>query len=345
MTNPEPDHARLPLVSVVLPVYNAAPYLAASVESVLAQTLTDFELIIVDDASTDGSGDIARTFSDPRIRYIRNERNLGVAATRNRGVRQARGEFVAQMDQDDLAKPYRLAAQVAFLRRHPNVGFCGGHIVRFSPSFRHRVSYPLHHEQIRVAQLFHAAFAHPTVMARRKILLDHELFYDETCRNLEDYELWPKVTAVTQTANLDRVLLDYRIHTSQLSRECSAPFTALLRRLHRRELSRLMPEITEEQLRLHHEISLFGDTSSISKLEVAAAWLKLLLGANHRRASFAPDVMRVVFAEKWAWLCGQAASEGMKTFFHYWRDPLSRPVHWTIHSAKVLARCLLRRPG
>ena len=114
-----------PLVSVLMPVYNAEKYLAASIGSILAQTYGDFELLICDDASTDGSLEIVRSFDDTRMTLLTNRENLGNAATRNRLIEHASGEYVAVLDADDTAEPDRLARQVDFLERNPEIGLCG----------------------------------------------------------------------------------------------------------------------------------------------------------------------------------------------------------------------------
>ena len=334
---------RIPAVSIVMPVYNAEPYLAESIRSVLTQTWTDFELLIVDDCSTDRSPEVAASFHDPRIRYYRNECNLGVAASRNRGVRLARGEFVAQMDQDDIARPYRIARQVMYLRKHPEVSLCGGSIVKFSPVSRHLIAFPRYHEELRVTHLFHSGFAHPTVMARREFLVREGLFYDESCRNLEDYELWCRWIDKARVANLREVLLEYRVHGNQLSREHSAYFTNLLRRLHQRVLAGIGIDPSEEEFMLHHQISLFGDTTTLSSLRDASAWLNKLLAANRRVQFYSERAMAGVFGRKWAWLCRQAASLGLPVLGLYWRDPLAKPVRYSMESVKLLAKCLLRR--
>lgn len=332
-----------PAVSIVIPVYNAEPYLAESIKSVLAQTWTDFELIIIDDCSKDRSPEIVQSFHDARIRYYRNERNAGVAASRNRGIQLARGELVAQMDQDDIARPYRIAVQVAFLGKHPDIGLCGGAIVKFSPTSRHRITFPVDHEELRVTHLFHSGFAHPTVMARRAFLVANGLYYDETCRNQEDYELWCRLVEKTRVANLKKVLLEYRSHATQLSRESSEYFTMLLKRLHRRVLAQLQIEPTEEEFKLHHQISLFGDTTTMSSLSEASDWLNKLLAANRRVRFYRQRAMDRVFGKKWAWLCRQAAGEGLPVFLLYWGDPLSKPVRYSVDTLKLLAKCLLKR--
>src|SRR5258705_775698 len=110
-----------PQVSVLLPVWNGERHLAAAIESVLGQSFTDFELLIVDDGSTDGSAALIRRYGDERIRLFENEKNLGVTRSLNLGLAQARGRYVARMDADDLSAPERLARQVAFLDSHPEV--------------------------------------------------------------------------------------------------------------------------------------------------------------------------------------------------------------------------------
>src|SRR5207245_2818112 len=114
-----------PEVSILMPVLNGGAFLRTAIESVLAQTLHDFELVIVDDGSTDGSRELAESFGDPRIVVIRNERRAGLAAALNVGLTRAAGEFAAGLDADDVAHPTRLRQQVDFLKRHPTVGIVG----------------------------------------------------------------------------------------------------------------------------------------------------------------------------------------------------------------------------
>jgi glycosyltransferase involved in cell wall biosynthesis len=136
-----------PRITVLMPVHNGEPYLDASVRSILGQTYGDFEFLVIDDGSTDGSARILRAYQDPRFRIVENGRNLGVVETLNRGLSLSRGEYVARMDCDDESLPERLERQVSFLDSHPEVGVLGtsGDLIdgdgRFLAGFR----YPLHH--------------------------------------------------------------------------------------------------------------------------------------------------------------------------------------------------------
>lgn len=334
----------VPVVSIVMPVYNAEPYLADAIRSILAQTWADFELIVVDDASTDRCPDLIHSFSDPRIRRVRNELNLGVAATRNRGVMLARGEFVAQMDPDDLAHPRRIAEQVAFLRAHPDVGICGAKVAKlYEDGTRRVMKIPLDHEEIRVTLLFHSSFAQPTVMARRRLLIEGGLLYNEAYRNMEDYDLWCRLVDKTRTANLNQVLLDYRCHNHQLSREYSQRHAELLGKLHRQTLAKLVPDLSEADLALHHHLFLYGDAADLPALGRAAAWLHRLLEANRSFRIYDDQAMRRVLGLKWAWLCGQAASKGCSVLWFYLRDPLSVPVRYSAVTLKLAVKCFLKR--
>jgi glycosyltransferase involved in cell wall biosynthesis len=328
----------IPLVSIVMPVYNAAPYLAEAIRSILAQTWADFELIVVDDASTDRSPDLIQSFPDPRIRCVRNDQNLGVAATRNRGVLLARGEFVAQMDPDDVAHPRRIAEQVAFLRAHPDVGLCGA-----KDGTRRVMKMPLDHEEIRVTLLFHSSFAQPTVMARRRLLVEDGLLYNETYRNMEDYDLWCRLVDKTRTANLNQVLLDYRCHNHQLSREYSQSQSELLGKLHRQTLAKLVPDLSEADLALHHHIFLYGDAADVAALGRASAWLHRLSEANRCFRIYDDRAMQRVLGLKWAWLCGQATAKGCSVLWLYLHDPLSGPVRYSVETLKLAIKCFLKR--
>jgi glycosyltransferase involved in cell wall biosynthesis len=209
-----------PLVSVVMPVYNAERFLAEAIESVLAQTYPHFELVLVDDGSHDGSPRIAREYAakDPRVRALRNERNLGIVKTRNRAFAEASPQAVyfAVLDSDDVCLPQRLERQVEFLERHPDHALVGGHtliIDERGAEIGYR-RYPDSHERIRRAITRYNPIAQPTVMIRRSAL-DAVGTYDERYPRCQDYDLWLRMAARFKLANLDEFTLKYRISAEQ----------------------------------------------------------------------------------------------------------------------------------
>lgn len=205
-----------PKVSVVLPVFNAEKYIDESVDSVLSQTLTDFELIIIDDGSTDGTHTILNSYlkKDKRIRLIARE-NKGLIATLNEGIDLSRGEWIARMDADDIALPDRLQQQMEVIF-NTGADVCGSWVKRFGTSDNRIVKLPQTDSAIKKEMLFCSPFAHPTIMMRSSLL--KQLRYDEAWNKAEDYDLWERaIESGCKMTNVPRVLLLYRVHPEQVS--------------------------------------------------------------------------------------------------------------------------------
>lgn len=203
-----------PRVSVVMPVYNAEAYLTEAVESVLNQTFRDFELLAVDDASTDRSPEILAAFArqDPRVRVLRNPRNLMISRTLNAGLEQAQGEYLARMDADDVSLPDRLAKQAAYLDAHPRAGIVGGSMLITDASGRPigERHYHLTDAAIRRHLFRYSPFSHPLVMMRTALVRQAGGYlpdYDYA----EDYELYFRLGRLAEFGNLPDFLLRYRV--------------------------------------------------------------------------------------------------------------------------------------
>jgi hypothetical protein len=210
-----------PLVTVLMAVYNSAPFLAAAIDSVLAQTFLGFELLIINDGSTDDSRAIITSYRDPRIRLIDNPANIGLTASLNRGLAQARGALIARQDSDDLARPERLARQVAYLARHPQLVLLGTQKQHINAQGR-AIAMPFVARRatsstaIRWQLLFENAFVHSSVMFRRDMVWHHLGGYDERLRQAQDLALWSRIARHYATANLPDVLVDFRKHSASV---------------------------------------------------------------------------------------------------------------------------------
>jgi glycosyltransferase involved in cell wall biosynthesis len=199
-----------PTVSVVMPVYNGEPYLKEAVESILNQTFSDFEFIIIDDGSTDNSWDILIAYAaqDSRIVLSRNPENIKLIKTLNKGLNLARGEYIARMDADDISLPERLERQVAYLQRHPEVGLVGTGYYRQHSNGQHTLHQPpLTLTEIRWRLLFNCIWPHTALMFRHQLFEPDESFYQEEFLHAEDYELWCRLLNRTQAATLPVPLL------------------------------------------------------------------------------------------------------------------------------------------
>lgn len=211
-----------PRVTVLMPVYNGEAHLREAVGSILAQTFTDFELLAIDDCSTDGSAELLASYGDERVRLIRNEHNLGQVATLNRGLREALGELVARLDQDDIMLPARLERQVAFLDANPRVALVATWMDFVDPSGR--VIWELRDRLDDFPELIYLILTdelplpHPTVMFRREPVLALG-GYDEAVRYAEDRDLWRRLALERHEARmLPELLVRYRVHEGQQSR-------------------------------------------------------------------------------------------------------------------------------
>ena len=195
-----------PKISVLMPTCNSAKYLAEAIESILEQSFTDFEFLVIDDASTDITVEILRSYADKRIVLLQGP-NKGLAAALNYGLSKARGQYIARMDADVIAVSSRFEKQVAYLDRHSDIGVCGTVFQEFM--FLHGIDIQL--ENIRYADLLSGCYIeHPTAMFRRELFSEHSLFYDETLQYGEDYDLWARAVRVTRLGNIQEKLLQHR---------------------------------------------------------------------------------------------------------------------------------------
>ena len=202
------------LVSVIMPVYNMAEFVGEAIDSILQQTFSDFEFIIIDDASDDGTDLVIRSYIDKRIVFVRNDFNIGNYASRNKGMRQARGKYIAVMDADDIAMPERLERQIDYLEKHSDILAVGTDCLFLSNDKLKNVvnSY----QDILIALLENNSFVHPSLTIRTDILRQLN-GYDEQYYYSADYDLACRLTLLGKVENLAIPLMQYRWHSSQIS--------------------------------------------------------------------------------------------------------------------------------
>lgn len=292
-----------PRVSVLMPAYNREHYIASAIESVLKQTFEDFELLVVDDGSRDRTADVARSTGDPRVRVLTNESNLGIPATRNRGIQAARGEFVAMLDSDDRAEPTRLEKQVRFLDRHPDHALVGSWFrymdAEGKPGQIGRR--PTHARALRARLLFIGCYRNTTVMVRRSIL-DRFQFRDEF-EVAEDLDLWTRISLEHPGANLSEVLVHYRRHEGGISRERRETGRQMKMKIAASQLEALGVAYREVDLSRHvnlrrpHRLERSRET-----FDWAAQWLEELRQANRRKRVYPEPWFTLAIGERWAQL-------------------------------------------
>ena len=209
------DKNIIPKISVLMPVYNCRQYIEESVNSILNQTFSDFEFIIIDDCSTDGTFEYLKSLTDPRITLLRKPQNTGYTISLNMGLKIAKGKYIARMDGDDISLSDRFAKQVSFMDANPDIIVCGGGYEAIGSDFKFIPK--TSNEDIVLDLMSFSPFAHPTVFLRNIILKENNIQYDTQYEPCEDYKLWITLSEYGKLANLCDILLYYRIHQNQTS--------------------------------------------------------------------------------------------------------------------------------
>jgi glycosyltransferase involved in cell wall biosynthesis len=275
----------LPVISVILPVFNEDKYLKESVNSLLNQSFKNFELIIIDDASTNPEThkiiDNIKT-KDNRIKAIKNETNLGLTKSLNIAIKKAQGKYIARMDADDISHKERLRIQYNFLEKNKEIGICGTWIKMFNKIHKKYIS-PFDHEHILVKSFIQCPFFHPTVMFRKDLFFHHNLFYNENIRYSQDYELWTRALRVTKGANIPKYLLYYRVHNNQISILKAQEQNKTISYIYNNILQDLLKNNYSIQFSQTHFNYVTGNFSveTFNKSKVGA-WKNFLLDANKK---------------------------------------------------------------
>lgn len=305
-----------PTVSVIIPIYNAAKWLAQALFSVAKQKDSCLEIIAIDDGSNDESLEIAqragKTFEVFKV--LRNDKNLGIVASLNRGLDTAQGRFIARMDADDICHPARFIRQVAFLEQ-TGIDLCGSWFTEFGQGLSRTVRWPHEEPALRAAMLFQNTICHPTVMARREVF--EKFRYREEYRLAEDYDLFARASAEFRIANVPESLLRYRRHAQQATQARRDSMEQVTRRIRLEALYAQQIYPTTEEQRLHNLIRAPSSITNIGDLDGIEAWLLKLFSLQDD-----PQGKRVV-ASQWVRACIRAAPLGDRM----WNAFRSSPLH------------------
>lgn len=343
--------AAAPRVTVFIPVHNREHYVRVAINSILAQTWTDFELLVVDDGSTDGTRAVLDAYSDPRVRVEILPGNLGIPAARNHGLELARGEYIALLDSDDHAYPERLARQVRFLDSHPEIAEVGSWCSfmdsegRMLDKIRRQ---PLAPEDIHAHMLFHCPMVNRTVMARTETLRQRR--YRTDFPRCQDYEMNARlVTEGERLANLPEVLVCGREHpgrftgsTGDLGRDRKmAVFRALL------EPIDIAP--TNDELLRHHALTRPAERPLEPEeyLGWAEAWLWRIKQANRTRPGYPEPALSRALGAIWALNCWHArrALGRRKALARLTGSPLARGIPGNFNLRFLVAATRSARPA
>lgn len=302
-----------------MPAYNAEKYLREAIDSILGQTFTDFEFIIVNDGSTDRTKEIIFSYSDPRIVYIENEYNLGICVTLNRGIDAAHGRYIARMDSDDISLPDRFERQVAYLDIHPEIGVLGSLVVRISDDGTTIDCPPseINPYECRASLLFSTCLAHPAAMLRTSILKKYKLNYDDYFRGMEDFHLWWKMSHYTQITNIEEVLLKYRIHHNQITQiSVNDEFLNRHRDFVMLRLSDFVNDVSNEDIECIIKYMFYPDSFEDESLEIFIQILSRIIKSIKQNKNFY-NAQKLVAGKAISFAHDHSVSNLKKSNIHY----------------------------
>ena len=321
--------SQTPKVTVFIPVYNREQYVGEAIESILAQTFSDFEILLIDDGSTDRSVEAIRSYSDPRIHLVCNEENLGIPKTRNRGVKLARGQYMAMLDSDDHAHPERLEKQVAFLDTHPHYAQVGSWCRMMDDQggiLKKIKRQPVSSDDIHAQFLFRCAMSNRSIMARTVIL--QEYGYRNDYPRCQDYELHVRLAKQYKLGNLPECLVYGRIHPQQITEQTPDLGDAKKHEIISGQLRELGVTFSQDDLAPHLTLSRMRKSHFIpdtSYLEWAREWLERLQQANTRTRCYAEPAFSQALSEKWLQVCWAARKKiGWGVGKNFFRSSLSK---------------------
>lgn len=342
---------KAPLVSIIIPVYNAMPYLREAVTSILEQDYPNIEVWIADDDSTDGSYEYALEQSklDSRLQVIKldpknpDERRTAVAL--NKGLEKARGEFIAMMDADDWCDRHKLSSQVAFMQQHPHIIACGtqarvkweGKRVLHKNTF---VKLPLTTSELKVYLLRQSPFLQNAVMIRRDCIDKHQLRYNEAMEYAEDYEFFSRLIKLGELANIDEYLVTYRMHHRQSIKH--PDFSKYVKLTVEKNIRDAFP-VSEEEAELHWQFVNHRNGYRVSELSHIFNWKNRLVALNNQYRKFDSTLFQKFVDVTWERRIRYNTRYSLKLLFDMLKQPYSE--YWKgvkpFYQAVFVFKCIV----
>lgn len=289
------------LVSVVLPIFNGEKFLTESINSILNQSFKKFELIVINDGSTDNSYEYIKKFKDTRLLILNNDKNIGLSNSLNKGILVAKGKYIARMDQDDISHINRLKIQFNFMEKNKNIGLCGSNIEYIGDIKKIATNLYCKSSEIKSNFLFQNSIIHPTVFIKRELILKHNLFYNNI-KDAEDYDLWSRCIDILEFANIKKILLYYREHNLKTSVKTNYDQVNNSNNIRNTLLKRFNKNIKQEECILHNRISNYDYIINLEFLNKSYVWLKKLISLNEKIELFDKQVFKKVINDRWYFL-------------------------------------------
>jgi glycosyltransferase involved in cell wall biosynthesis len=342
------DSENNPRISVLMPCYNAEKYLPEALSSILNQTYTDFEVVAIDDCSTDSTAAILLRFAaaDKRVKIYRNEQNLKLIKTLNKGVGLCLGKYIARMDADDIALPERLEKEVGFLDAHADYGVVSVQFSTFHGEEKKLYPYsnPTEYEELQAYMLFKSGICHPASMIRKTVFTELGLKFEEQYLHVEDYAFWSKALYKTKLGNIGgEPLLWYRVHSSQVSSLFEETQRQNKREVFKIHCRQLHLDESDEGLEIYASVAEANPLyASFDFLDKCEHFMLNLIKINNQRPFCSAVFLKNMLALHWIRLCANSRL-GLKAMNRCRKSPLyNRDCYKNRDLLLLFFKCLFR---
>lgn len=313
-----------PLLSVVMAVYNGEAFVRDAIDSILKQTYQNFEFIIINDASTDSTPDILKSYNDPRIVILTNDTNRFLPYSLNRGIDASKGKYIVRMDADDTSMPERLQLQLDYMEGHPEVGIAGTRAYTFG-AHKGKITYKPDDVDIKIEMLSNCHMVHPTLIIRKSMLDEHDLRFNPDYRKNQDYKFFIDAIDKTKFGNLTAFLLNYRTTAENLQRKVHNQDSNNARI--RQELyAKIGATVTEDETWLFEQITLQEYERSEDFVARSRSLLERLVSANDHSGFYPKAYFANYISTLWMNICRNCTAAGLSIYKHFTQSLLKENV-------------------
>jgi glycosyltransferase involved in cell wall biosynthesis len=336
-----------PTTSVIMATYQSEAYISEAISSILTQTYTNFELIIVYDRSSDRTLEIIKSFTDPRVKIIENAERLGPVTSRNTGIRAARGAYITIMDADDISLPQRLEKQVEYMEQHPDIALSGTWSRTIGDGTSHTTRHLTDADELKANLLFRTSFTHSSIMIRKAFLDQHALTYTEgrTPPFPEDFDLYTRISSIGKLGNIPKILLLLRKHEGQSSREKVDIQIGHARNIIAGQLEQLGIAATDTELDVLISLKRYQFTQDPHFMNAFETLCIKIITANELKKVYLAQALRRVCG--YAWLEAASAyaarTESKKIWRTFWNSPLRRMIPVNLRTFARVGKIYFRR--
>ncbi|QNK77416.1 glycosyltransferase family 2 protein [Winogradskyella sp. PAMC22761] len=333
-----------PLISVCIPVYNREKFIKAALKSVLNQTYQNFEIIVVDDGSSDNSVTIIKSIKDTRIKLFKNAVNKGVVFTRNVGLEKASGDFIAVLDSDDTWEANKLQKQIDFFKVNPDYGICGTWAKReYVDGNTDEWKYPISDSEIRARLVWGSAMIHSSVMFRKRVLEANNFSYDNTIKQAEDYDLIRQFVKNTKAHNIEETLVTYAVHENQFTSEAKDEQVTEAVKVAFRYLNDLGVKLSENEASAFENVFAYDFKMSIDELKYFEQVLDKIFSRIQKDVD-SKEYFQYHLFNYWFLVCYSNSQKGFKVFSLYFKNKkLKLNPTLSLKHLKFFIKCLLRK--